>query len=96
MVFRVNDTAQYIPQYVFYEMRQQSFFDYMMSGKKGLKMPRGNKDLTMRYQIPVPTRGEQKAIVEKIQKLEQQIENAIKILDSASSRKQTILDKYLL
>ena len=43
----------------------------------------------------VPTLDEQKAIVVKIEKFEQQIDAAQKILDSAFARKQAILDKYL-
>ena len=43
----------------------------------------------------VPTLDEQNAIVAKIQKFEQQIDAAQKVLDSAFVRKQAILDKYL-
>ena len=53
------------------------------------------KLLTMQFKIPVPTLDEQNAIVAKIEKFEQQIDAAQKILDSAFARKQAILDKYL-
>ena len=33
-------------------MFQDSFFDYVMSGAKGTKMPRGDKNHIMQYQIP--------------------------------------------
>ena len=95
LVFRVKNTDLYLPEYIFYCMRQQLFFDHMMSGKKGLKMPRGDKNVTMEYPLFVPTLDEQNAIVAKIQKFEQQIEAAQKVLDSAFARKQAILDKYL-
>ena len=38
---------------------------------------------------------EQQQIVDQVQKLEQQIDTAQKILDSAFACKQAILDKYL-
>ena len=58
-------------------------------------MPRGDKNVTMDYPLFVPSLDEQNAIVAKIQKFEQQIEAAQKILDSAFARKQAILDKFL-
>ena len=95
LVFRVKNTDLYLPEYIFYCMRQQLFFDHMMSGKKGLKMPRGDKNVTMEYPLFVPSLDEQNAIVAKIEKFEQQIDAAQKILDSAFACKQAILDKYL-
>lgn len=95
LVFRVKNADRYLPEYIFYCMRQQLFFDHMMSGKKGLKMPRGDKNVTMEYQLSIPSPEDQNAIVAKIQKFEQQIDAAQKVLDSAFARKQAILDKYL-
>ena len=95
LVFRVKNTDRYLPEYIFYCMRQQRFFDHMMSGKKGLKMPRGDKNVTMEYQLSIPSFEDQNAIVAQIQKFEQQIDAAQKVLDSAFARKQAILDKYL-
>ena len=31
---------------------QDAFYDYAMKGAKGSKMPRGDKDQIMRYEIP--------------------------------------------
>lgn len=45
--------------------------------------------------IPIIDKKGQQQIVDQVQKLEQQIEAAQKILDSAFARKQAILDKYL-
>ena len=36
-------------------MYQDSFFDYVMSGAKGTKMPRGDKNHIMLYPIPCLT-----------------------------------------
>ena len=43
LVFHISDTSKMLPEYVFYSLYQDSFFDYVMEGKTGLKMPRGNK-----------------------------------------------------
>ena len=42
-----NDTT-----FVYALLMQDSFYDYAMKGAKGSKMPRGDKDQIMRYEIP--------------------------------------------
>lgn len=63
LVLRSADTSKYLPKYIFYMLRRDSFFDYVMEGKKGIKMPRGNKEDIMKYKIPMPNIDEQKRIV---------------------------------
>ena len=72
-----------------------STFENIAEELKKLRQANINGSLLKQYRIPVPTLDEQNAIVAKIQKFEQQIEAAQKILDSAFARKQAILDKYL-
>lgn len=52
LVFRVADTSRYSPIYVYFALYQDDFFDFMMDGKKGLKMPRGDKNIIPTYLIP--------------------------------------------
>lgn len=52
LVFRIADTRKFLPVYVYYALYQDTFFDFMMEGKKGLKMPRGDKNLILNYLIP--------------------------------------------
>ena len=76
-------------------LRRDAFFDYVMEGKKGIKMPRGNKEDIMKYKIPIPNIDEQKRIVAQIEALELEITKARTLIESAASEKQAILDKYL-
>ncbi|MGB6152464.1 MAG: restriction endonuclease subunit S [Pricia sp.] len=41
--------------YLYYILEQDLFFDYVMAGSKGTKMPRGDKDWIMNYFIARPT-----------------------------------------
>lgn len=41
---------------------QDTFFDYAMQGAKGSKMPRGDKDQIMRYEIPTFSTDEEENI----------------------------------
>ena len=95
LVLRSADTSKYLPKYIFYMIRRDTFFDYVMEGKKGIKMPRGNKEDIMKYKIPMPHIDEQKRIVSQIEALELEITKARILIENAASEKQAILDKYL-
>lgn len=95
LVLRSADAIKYLPKYIFYMLRRDAFFDYVMEGKKGIKMPRGNKEDIMKYKIPIPNIDEQKRIVAQIEALESEITKARTLIESAASEKQAILDKYL-
>ncbi len=95
LVLRSADANKYLPKYIFYMLRRDAFFDYVMEGKKGIKMPRGNKEDIMKYKIPMPNIDEQKRIVAQIEALESEITKARTFIENAASEKQAILDKYL-
>ena len=49
LVFRaINNHSS---KYLYATLMQDSFFDYVMHGAKGSKMPRGDKDQIMRYKV---------------------------------------------
>lgn len=48
--------------YLYYLLSQDSFFDYVMSGAKGSKMPRGDKSQIMRWDVNPPSFHEQQRI----------------------------------
>lgn len=95
LVLRSVDTSKYLPKYIYYMLRRDAFFGYVMEGKKGIKMPRGNKDDIMKYKVPMPHIDEQKRIVAQIEALELEITKARTLIENATNEKQAILDKYL-
>jgi len=95
LVLRSADTSKYLPKYIFYMLRRDVFFDYVMEGKKGVKMPRGNKEDIKKYKIPIPLFEEQKRIIAQIEAIELKITQARTLIENAASEKQAILDKYL-
>ena len=50
------------PSFLYTVLMQDAFFDYAMSGAKGSKMPRGDKDQIMRYELPTFTPMEEENI----------------------------------
>lgn len=43
------------PLYLYFVLEQDNFFDYVMAGSKGTKMPRGDKDWILQYPIVLPS-----------------------------------------
>ena len=64
LVFR--NTKDYIQsEYLYALLSTDLFFDYMMTGKTGLKMPRGDKKVIPNFGIPVPDKNIQEKIVKE-------------------------------
>jgi type I restriction enzyme S subunit len=53
LCFRPID--QYYSAFIYYTLYDDKFFDYMVAGSKGTKMPRGDKRHIMNYPIIIPT-----------------------------------------
>ena len=94
LVIRTTD-EHFSSEFVYYALRRKPFFDYVMTKVKGMKMPRGNKDHIMRYEIPAIPLDEQKAIVNEIHGYEERIAKARFIMDGCASRKYSILKEHL-
>ena len=60
LVFRAKNG--HCPSFLYTVLMQDAFFDYAMSGAKGSKMPRGDKDQIMRYELPTFTSAEEENI----------------------------------
>lgn len=94
IVLRLDDDRVHA-QYLYYCLSQDAFFDYMMLGAKGVKMPRGDKKQMMNYSIPVPPLSEQERIIREIEGYEAEIRKAEAVMQGAEVRKSAILQKYL-
>jgi len=61
-------------KYLYYLLSQQAFFDYVMSGAKGCKMPRGDKNQIMQWPVNLPPLAKQKRIAAILGALDDKIE----------------------
>ena len=59
--------------YLYYLLSQDSFFDYVMTGAKGTKMPRGDKGLIMNWAVYQSTLSQQQNIAEILTPLDDKI-----------------------
>ena len=89
IVFRVLDENKTYPKYLYYLLSQDIFFDYMMAGSNGTKMPRGNKKLIPEFTFYDVDIEKQKRIANILSAYDDLIENnqkQIKLLEEAAMR----------
>ncbi len=82
-------------KYVFYLLKRDEFFNYVMEKPRGVKMPRGDKLHIMDYEISLPDLSEQQKIVSEIEKIEAQIKELEKQIAEMPNRKEEILKTHL-
>lgn len=90
LVFRNTKPNEIISEYLYNILSCDLFFSYMMVGKTGVKMPRGDKKSIPNFEIPLPPKAIQKKIAEECAEIDKKIEDK-----NAPFCKQAILDKYL-
>lgn len=71
LVFRAKKLSD--SSFVYAILMQDAFYDYAMKGAKGSKMPRGDKDQIMRYEIPTFSPEQRKNIGKLITDIESKI-----------------------
>lgn len=59
-----------MPKYLYYILSSDDFFDFDNQYAKGAKMPRGDKNMNMKYSISIPSLSEQQRIVSILDKFE--------------------------
>lgn len=65
IVLRANNNI-ILNKYLYYSLTNDGFINYYVASCKGTKMPRGNKDALLDWQINVPSINEQQHIVNTI------------------------------
>lgn len=76
LVFRAKENVE--PLYLYYQLSKDTFFDYMVAGSNGTKMPRGNKTSIMEYQLQIPPLPTQRRIASILSAYDDLIENNLK------------------
>ncbi len=69
IVFRSRDNVS--PEFLSLRIRSDAFVDYVMSGAKGLKMPRGDVEQMKVFPFPLPTPSEQQKIADCLGSLDE-------------------------
>ena len=91
-VFRAKSIS---PSFLHYIMENDTFINYVMSGAKGVKMPRGDREQMLKYVFSIPRIEEQYKIGHLLHLLDDRIATQTKIIEKYESLIQAISQKVL-
>ena len=94
LVFRAK--IGHYPSFLYAVLIQDAFFDYTMSGAKGSKMPRGDKDQIMRYELPTFTSLEEENIGNMMFDIMSKINVNRQINDNLEEQLRLITSHYII
>ena len=91
-VFVFKALSACIPDFLHYIIANDRFINFAMSGAKGVKMPRGDKEQMKTYEIGLPSIEEQKKIATLLQLLDERIATQNKIIEDLKKLKCAIIE----
>ncbi|MCB2291018.1 restriction endonuclease subunit S [Clostridium sp. CS001] len=95
-VLVVSPKPNILPKFLYYSLANDKFFDYVMSGAKGTKMPRGDKSHIMGYQFNLPSVNEQEYIAHILSTLDEKIEVNNQINKTLENMAQAIFKQWFV
>lgn len=81
--------------FLYYVIASDRFINYVMSGVKGVKMPRGDKSQMEKYAFSIPTNTEQRKIAKFLSMLDERIKLQNKIIEKLETLIKGICNKSL-
>ena len=63
-----------LPEFLFYYLSSDTFFDYVMAGAKGTKMPRGDKQQILHFHMLIPSLDIQKQVISILSCIDKKIQ----------------------
>ena len=95
-VLCIQSNDKVTSKFLYYLLSQQSFFDYVMAGAKGCKMPRGDKSHIMEWSVNIPDIDEQKRIADFLSSLDDKIELNRQINDNLEQQAQALFKSWFV
>lgn len=83
-------------RYVYYNLFQDTFFEHMMAGSKGTKMPRGDKNQILEFRLPDYPLPTQKKIASVLSALDDKIELNNRINTELEQMSKTLYDYWFV
>lgn len=81
------------PEFLYNVIASDKFINYVMSGAKGVKMPRGDKNQMESFSFSIPAVVEQRKISRLFQLLDERIVTQNKIIEDLKKLKSAIIDQ---
>lgn len=94
IVFSPKDSHN--SRFLYHELANDRFIEYVMDGAQGIKMPRGNKETMKDYTLYVPSLAEQKQIGAFFRSQDEGIATATELIDKLKRIKQACLKQMFV
>lgn len=94
LILRAN--TGFDPKFLFYALFRDDFFVHMMNGKKGTKMPRGDKNQVLDFLVPDYDLPTQERIADVLSSLEAKIELNNRINAELEAMAKTLYDYWFV
>lgn len=82
------------PEFLYNVIASDKFINYVMSGAKGVKMPRGDKNQMESFSFSIPAVAEQRKISRLFQLLDERIATQNKIIEDLKKLKSAIIERH--
>jgi type I restriction enzyme S subunit len=94
LVFKAKENCA--PEYLYYVLSDDKFFDYSTATAKGTKMPRGDKAAIMQYTIPLPPLPVQRSIAATLSCLDAKIELNRRVNANLEAQAQALFKRWFV
>ena len=94
LVFRAKEG--HFPNFLYATLMQDAFYDYVMKGVKGSKMPRGDKEQIMRYKMPTFSSDEEQNIGKIVVDIEKKLQLSRAINDNLEKMAKQLYDYWFV
>ncbi len=94
LCIRANEKIN--PTYLYYLLTQDSFISYVMAGTKGCKMPRGDKQYNMAWNINLPSLDVQEKIAVQLSEIDDKIAVNRRICENLEAQAQALFKHWFI
>ncbi len=95
-VLTIKINEKHNPKFIYYALYRDDFFEHMMKGSKGTKMPRGDKNQIMDFSIPDISLESEEKIANVLSSLDSKIELNNKINKELETMAKTLYDYWFV
>ena len=96
LIIKTQDESLVDKRFLYYTLSRDYFFKYVMVSAKGSKMPRGDKDMIMNFEINLPDLPTQVKIADLLSSLDDKIEINNKINQELEELGQALYTKWFV
>jgi type I restriction enzyme S subunit len=96
LIFRSKDYKKLAPQFLYYLLSDETFINHTVATAKGAKMPRGDKDAIMQYEVEIPEIEVQKKIAKILGDLDGKIALNTRINQTLEAMAQALFKSWFV